>query len=435
MPPPRRAGYRTRRHAGIIPHVERHPPLLTERLPAVLLDRALRPGRRSLRARIARLRDKGWHVAQAAVAAGVAWWIAADVLGHHMPFFAPIAAVVSLGTSYSQRLRRVAEVTAGVAIGVFLADNIVHQLGTGAWQMAMIVALSMSAALLLDAGVLLVAQAAVVSIVVTIFVAPPGYALTRWSDAVIGGAVALVAATVVPQAPLRRPRDKAANAVDAVARILRRTASSAATGDIHVSAEVLDRARDVDGVLRELMEASEEGRSALRSSPFRRRHRDDLDSIADVVVHITRSLRSSRWLIRRVVVAAYHGEDIPRSYATLIDETAAATEQVADALRHDTSMAEARNALARVAARTARVTRTSLLSSEVILAQLRSTIVELLQVTGLEMDDAVGALPVLRERMGERPPDVVDGDPDAHAPVVDLDHPDAPGTPPSNPSR
>ena len=52
---------------------------------------------------------------QCAVAAGVAWLIAADLLGHPTPFFAPVAAVVSLGTSYGQRLRRVAEVTLGVA--------------------------------------------------------------------------------------------------------------------------------------------------------------------------------------------------------------------------------------------------------------------------------------------------------------------------------
>ena len=44
---------------------------------------------------------------------------------------APIAAVVSLGTSYGQRLRRVVEVTAGVAIGVFLGDLLVLQVGTG----------------------------------------------------------------------------------------------------------------------------------------------------------------------------------------------------------------------------------------------------------------------------------------------------------------
>ena len=52
----------------------------------------------------------------------------------------------------------------------------------------------MSAALFLDAGGLLVTQAAVQSIFVVAFVATPGDALTRWFDAVIGGAVALLAA-------------------------------------------------------------------------------------------------------------------------------------------------------------------------------------------------------------------------------------------------
>ena len=62
---------------------------------------------------------------------GVAWFVAHDLLGHEVPVFAPIAAVVSLGTSYAQRLRRVAEVTAGVAIGVFLGDLLVLRLGSG----------------------------------------------------------------------------------------------------------------------------------------------------------------------------------------------------------------------------------------------------------------------------------------------------------------
>ena len=82
------------------------------------LDRALARSRTSVRARVARVRSKRFHIAQCAVAAGVAWLIAADLLGHETPFFAPVAAVVCLGTSYGQRLRRVAEVTLGVAVGV-----------------------------------------------------------------------------------------------------------------------------------------------------------------------------------------------------------------------------------------------------------------------------------------------------------------------------
>src|ERR1700712_3891065 len=96
---------------------------------AALVDRLWVRGRRSLRARLARLGSKRFQILQCAGAAGVAWLIAADLLGHTRPFFAPVAAVVSLGTSYGQRLRRVVEVTIGVAIGVFGADALVHVVG------------------------------------------------------------------------------------------------------------------------------------------------------------------------------------------------------------------------------------------------------------------------------------------------------------------
>ena len=189
-------------------------------------------GRVSFRARRARLRSKAWHIGQCAVAAGLAWYLAHDVFGHPQPFFAPIVAVVCLGTSYGQRLRRVAEVTIGVAIGVFLADLLLLLIGTGAWQVTVLVALAMSITLLLNAGTLFVTQAAVQGIVVVTFAAAPGYALTRWVDALIGGAVALVAAAVVPRAPLRRPREQAAVVVRRIAQLLRAGAQSADDGDV-----------------------------------------------------------------------------------------------------------------------------------------------------------------------------------------------------------
>ena len=79
------------------------------------LDRLWSRGRTSLRTSVGnradRWQSKSWQIGQCAIAAGVAWFIAHDVVGHTTPFFAPIAAVLCLGTSYGQRLRRVAEVT------------------------------------------------------------------------------------------------------------------------------------------------------------------------------------------------------------------------------------------------------------------------------------------------------------------------------------
>src|SRR5215212_11390119 len=128
---------------------------------AGLFDKALVRGRTSVGTRLDRWRSKRWAVAQCAVAAGVAWFVATDLLGHTAPFFAPVAAVVSLGTSYGQRLRRVAEVTIGVAIGVFGADLLVGLIGQGGWQITLVVGLAMTVAILLDRGQVFVIQAAV----------------------------------------------------------------------------------------------------------------------------------------------------------------------------------------------------------------------------------------------------------------------------------
>ena len=202
-----------------------------DRLRSRRLSRGLTIGRSSYRARVARFRTKRWQVAQCAVAAAVAWLVAKHALGHEVPVFAPIAAVLALGTSYGQRLRRVAEITVGVAVGVLLADLLVALLGTGAWQLGLVVAMAMTAGILLDGGTMLVNQAAIQSIFVVALLPGTGGAFTRWTDALVGGLVALVAATIVPAAALRRPREQASVVLRKQARLLRGVAEVLREGD------------------------------------------------------------------------------------------------------------------------------------------------------------------------------------------------------------
>ena len=357
------------------------------------LDRMWSRGRLSVRARVARLADKRWHMAQCAVAAGVAWFVAADLLDHPTPFFAPIAAVVSLGTSYGQRLRRVAEVTLGVAIGVFIADLLAVQLGSGWWQLTLIVALAMSTAFLLDAGQLFVMQAAVQSIVISALVPDPGQALTRWTDALVGGAVALVAATVVPAAPLRRPREQAARVVRKIAELLRAASEVMVDGELERGLDLLADARSTDTLIRELQEAADEGMAVVSASPFRVRHRGNVRRMVELVDPLDRALRSTRVLVRQVAVAAYHHREVPESYVRLAVDLAGAAEQVADELRADRMATAAQPALLRVGEATGRVERSEVLAAEAILAQLRSIVVDMLLLTGMDQMESTDALP------------------------------------------
>lgn len=353
-------------------------------------------GRISMRTRLDRLRSKQWHIVQASLAAGVAWFLARDVFDHPTPFFAPIAAVVSLGTSYGQRLRRVAEVTVGVAIGVFIADLLVLAIGNDWWQLALIVALSMSIALLVDAGGLFVTQAAVQSIVVAALLPQPEQALMRWTDALIGGAVALVAATVVPRAPLMRPRHQAARVLDKIAYLLRGAGEALKEGDVESTMELLADARSTDVLINELKLAADEGLSVVRSSPFRVRHKSSVRRMADLVEPLDLALRNTRVVVRRAAVAAYRRDPVPSAYALLCDDLADTVDEIAAELRADRMAAAVQPQLVALAGATSVVERSSDLSAETILAQLRSIIADLLRVTGMGPLESTDAIPPLR---------------------------------------
>lgn len=361
-------------------------------------DRAWRRSRTSMRTRLKRVRGKSWHIGQCAIAAGIAWFIASDVVHHPAPVFAPIVAVVSLGLSYAQRLRRVAEITVGVAIGLVVADLFLALFGTGPIQITVIVVCAMTSALLLDAGGLLVTQATVQSIFVVALVATPGAAVSRWLDAVIGGAVALVAAAVVPAAPLRRPRTQAAVVVETIATLLRDAAQCTRDGDMARAAKVLAAARATEGPLRELQAAASEGLSVIASSPFRRADRESVRSVADLVDPLYRAMGSTRVLVRRVAVTTNNHIQVPRSYAKVLDDLADATAIVARVLGENASASIGRAGIVAVGLETAGLERGSL-SIDVLLAQIRSVIVDLLQVTAMTYEEAVAAIPALPERL------------------------------------
>ncbi|MGL5810602.1 MAG: FUSC family protein [Nocardioides sp.] len=362
----------------------------------------------SFAARVARVRDKGFQIVQCALAAGIAWWIAHDLVGHTSPFFAPVAAVLSLGTSYGQRRRRVLEVTLGVAVGVLIGDWIVLSIGSGWWQLALIVASAMAVAVAIDGGQLFVAQAAVQGIVVVALLPDSGESFVRWTDVLIGGAVALVAATVVPGAPLRKPRDYAARVLRKEAELLGevaamlRESSLPGTGEpipgsrLERALDSLADARATDYLVQELTAAADEGLDVVRTSPFRRGRRPDLRYLVDLVEPLDRSLRSTRVLVRQTVAAVRHQARVPESYADLCERLARAAHSVADEVADTHGMGGdggARTMLRSAAAATGAVERSPDLAAEAILAQLRSITVDLLMVTGLDQFESTDTLP------------------------------------------
>jgi len=351
--------------------------------------------------RLTRLRHRFFFIVQCALAAAAAWWVATTLLHHQSAFFAPVTVMISLGMSYGQRLRRVIDVTIGVAIGVLVGDIFVNFFGTGVWQIALVAMTAMTIAVLFGQGTLLVTQAGVQSVIVTTLLVQPGQGLSRWLDAVVGGGVALLAATIAPASPLRRPRAQAAVVVAELSAILASTATALRVKDADLANDSLARARLSERALDELRGLSAEGIAVFRLSPFRRRHLPAVQAIADLVEPLDRAIRNVRVLARRASVALLEGEEVPAPYVDLISSLAEVTAEITSQLSERQLATGSRDALIAIARASAIVAPHPGLSAEVIRAQVRSAVVDLLMLTGLTYDEARAKVPASTDTLEE----------------------------------
>src|SRR5256884_5509622 len=123
---------------------------------------------------------------------------------------APVAAVVCIGIPLGRRLRRVIEMIVGVGLGVGVGDLLISAIGTGPWQFALVVALAMSVAVLLDGGAVIAVQSAVSAILmVTLYLPGDTSGLNRLVDGLIGGVTGLVVVGVFPRSQGRCPDSQA----------------------------------------------------------------------------------------------------------------------------------------------------------------------------------------------------------------------------------
>jgi uncharacterized membrane protein YgaE (UPF0421/DUF939 family) len=367
-----------------------------------IAPQAARRSRASLRRRVDRWRDRIFFIAQCALAAGVAWALARYAVGHPQPFFAPVAAMVALGFSFGQRLRRVAEVMVGVAVGVGVGDLFVRFFGTGVAQIIFVVALAMSVAVLLGAGTLMTTQAGVQAAIVTTLLPNPGAGFSRWIDAALGGVVALAAATIAPAAAIRRPRQQATDVLNELAEILIETADGLRNKDEKAVTDALRRARASESMLDDLRSAAAEGVAVVRLSPFRRRHRGRVQQIADLVVPADRAIRNIRVLVRRCAVSVWRDEQMPAEYPMLLDRLADGTRLIAESLFEPAADVAAHRVLGELGRRTAEMPLPTGLSAVVVLGQIRSTVVDLLELTGTSYDDARQLVPLRLDGLDEK---------------------------------
>jgi uncharacterized membrane protein YgaE (UPF0421/DUF939 family) len=360
-----------------------------------LLEEAAERSRASARTRTDRVRHAGRGVLQATLAATVAWLIATELVGHGAPFFAPVSAMITLGLTQGQRGRRAVEVVLGVTLGIAIADLLVILLGTGAWQLALVVSFSMTIALLLGSGDMFAQQAAVsAALVATLQPPDDGVSFARAVDALIGGGVALLtSALVFPVHPVRLVREAAEPVLRELAAVLDDVADALADRDRAAVQTALERGRAIDDLARELDEALDVGRETARLAPPRRRTLRTVDDYAEAARQIELAVRNVRVLARGARRAIDLEENVPPEVSDALRDLAIAVRALGDVIDHPGEAEAVRGPALRAAGQATQVLeQTGNLSVSVIVGQVRSTAVDLLRSTGSSYDDAAEAV-------------------------------------------
>jgi uncharacterized membrane protein YgaE (UPF0421/DUF939 family) len=320
----------------------------------------------------------------------IGWSLARLIPGHSRPFFAPIAAVIALNAAAGRRGRQAVELIAGVAIGIGVADLLARAIGTGAWQLGVVVLLALAIPRALGAGPVVVTQSAASGIiVVAVQRTHSGFTPSRFVDALVGGGVALVFTQLLfPTDPVKLLRGATRATMRELAEILRLAASSIAEHDVAVADQALARAQRLDDDA--LREAARIARSTVRSVPTRRRRRQGLAPYLKVVDEVDALQRHA--IIFATAALRLARDDTREPSAALVEgmnTIAAGAETVVDAAGEPKRMPELRDALLRGAteARTALAERDGI-AGPVARVEIARLTRDLLRAAGVSADEA-----------------------------------------------
>jgi uncharacterized membrane protein YgaE (UPF0421/DUF939 family) len=378
---------------GTLPRVEEHGPL--ERLRRFLSRRS--------RAGWMRVRSSAGHAGLTSLAAVAAYWFAEAVLGHEGPLFAATATLVGLGFAREPRLRRVLEVSVGCTLGILIGDALMLGLGRGIWQAAIVLFASVMIARFLDPGALFSTQMSIQAVLVVLLPAPADGPFSRSLDALVGAGFALAVAFLTPHRTRSSTAKRLQSLYDPMVSILRDLSTALRSQDSRTAWMALITGRGTQSVLDELRREVKMAREVTTYSPLERRSKGFVTDVAYAVDRSDLAIRSLRIVARRVVTLIDSGaltDGAAESLSSWFDEAADAVQVLHRSFDEPTATGRrearggAREALGAAASRLdPRTLGGGSLHGEALVMLLRPMMVDLLEATGCEHEDAVGYLP------------------------------------------
>ena len=360
-----------------------------------MLEQAAEASRAGLPSRGDRMIQTARPILHTSVSAAGAWFVATEIVGHAQPFFAPVAAVITLGLTVGQRGRRAVELAAGVALGIFVADLMVSGMGTGTWQIAVVTGIAMLAATLVGGGPLLASQAGVSAVLVATLQPPDGgFSFVRLLDSLVGGGVALtVSALLLPVDPLALARAGMDPLLARLADVLEEVADALEARDIEAAERSLVDASEAQAEYERLREYLDAAGDTARITPGRRGRRDRLAGYRVAARHLGLALANVRVLARAATRAITLDDATPPELPAALNELAESVRRLSLLLDGEDGELDVREPAIHAAGLANGVLeQTDNLSALHLVGQLRLIATDLLRAGGQDRSKALAAV-------------------------------------------
>lgn len=360
------------------------------------------PLRYRLRAGLARLRNEGWSLLQTAIAASAAWYLATLVLGNEQPFFASMAAILSLGVTFGQRGPRMVQLILGVALGLTVANVLVLAIGVGTVQIGIVVTLAAALAIFLGGKPLLVSQTAISAMLVVVLditKMTAGFSPDlspdpdRFFEALIGSSVALVVNALLPVDPESRVERAVHPVFGELVATLEEIAAALSSRELDRAERTLLRARKIEERMAHFKEALAAGYETARFAPPRRTKLRHLELYAAAASHIDMAVADVVGVARAAVRAVRRNSPALGALSETILDLARAVEALATYLEKSGPTEEVRRfVLKAVGEATALLEEHQDLGTSALVGQIRAMAVDLLRSTGMDRAEVLEAL-------------------------------------------
>ncbi|WP_186445614.1 FUSC family protein [Paenibacillus cremeus] len=139
------------------------------------------------------------QILKTALASAIAWWLAVQFLHDEYPYFAPLAAILTVQVTVADSLERALQRIIGIVFGVAISLIIGHWINIGALSIFLVILIGMVISNSFGLNYQITSQVAVSSLLVLAFGHNQGYAFGRIIETIVGCAVAVgINALMVP---------------------------------------------------------------------------------------------------------------------------------------------------------------------------------------------------------------------------------------------